>query len=149
MATRMDQPPLKVSTRFSKSATLKPKPISRAWRGADAPVGILVLGQGLVKTVRSEIRRVLLGKVAHHGAPLDGQRARIRLLQAQEHLEQRGFTRPVGSDQDVAVALVDLKGGPIQENLLTEGFMDAAEGDHDTGKGYSTKRETLPLIFSV
>ena len=91
-------------------------------------------------------RRVLLRQIADRGAALERQRPAVRLLDAQQDLEERRFSRAVGAHQGQAVAAVDLQRGAVQHDLPAERLVNVGEGHHRSRTNRPT--ETAARMYS-
>ena len=60
-------------------------------------------------------RRALLGQEPDGDATLEGDQAVVRLLLAQDQLEQRGLAGAVGTDKAQAVLAIELERGVLEQ----------------------------------
>ena len=65
--------------------------------------------------------------------------ARIGLVEAGEHLEQRRLAGAVRAAQADAIAIADLPGDVLEQHLLAERFRDVLELQHEARLGLSLR----------
>ena len=66
------------------------------------------------------VRQPILRQVADREAVRLDDDARVRLLEAGEHLEQRGLARAVRAAQPDALLVIDLPGDVVEQDALAE-----------------------------
>ena len=76
------------------------------------------------------LEELVLPEDADAGAAGDGDGALGRRLVAGEDLEERGLARPVGADEPVARARVELERHSLEEHAPSVGLGELGDADH-------------------
>ncbi len=141
MASRLRQPPERVSVRWlrsSKPALPRATEISRARSpsSSGAPGGCSGgerLDHHLLHRLPRREHRVLR-HVADPRPLASDALAGVRLLAAGDDAQQRGLAGAVGADQAHVIAGGEGEAQPLEDGAATEGLGDVAEGDEGGGR---------------
>ena len=85
---------------------------------------------GLLEHRAPGVRQAVLRQVADGQRGRLQDRARIRLVEARHHLEERGLARAVGAAQADPFTHVDLPRDVVEQHAIAEGFCEVEELDH-------------------
>ncbi len=81
------------------------------------------------------VRQAVLRQVAKRQRVGFLDEARVGLVEAGQHLQQRGLAGAVGPAQADAIAVADLPGDMLQQGLFAEGLGDVLQLEHYGGLG--------------
>src|SRR5262245_48524542 len=88
----------------------------------------------LLEHAASRMRETVLRQIADGERCGSNDAARIRLFEASQDLQQRGFASAVRPAQADAVTVVDLPGDVVEQDAVAEGLGEVGELDHAAGK---------------